>query len=275
VNAVKTSLQGKVVVVTGSSRGIGRAVAEACAGAGAAVVISSHNAANLAKTLADMRAEGLNVQGFPADVSREADIQKLFEQSQAAFGKIDVWVNNAGISGGYRTIQSISPAEIKEVIDVNLLGTFYACRLLIPYFLSVGGGTIINISGRGGHGKASPYQAPYGASKAALTSLTRSLAAENKGLPLSINCLFPGMVATDLYKDVATCPETASRLKIMPVLLKAFATPLERVGKVAVEMCAIRPGSITGKCYSAERPERYWRALKCTPEFMRVVRKKD
>ena len=186
-----------------------------------------------------------------------------------------MWVNNAGISGGYRTVQSMSPQEIKEVIDINLMGTFYACRLLIPYFLASGGGTIINLSGRGGHGNASPYQAPYGASKAAVTSLTRSLAAENKGKPLSINCLFPGMVETALYQNVQTCPETETKMGIMPVLLKAFATPMERVGRVAVEMCAVKPGSVSGKSYSAERPERYLRALMAVPDFIRVMKKQS
>jgi glucose 1-dehydrogenase len=270
---MKTSLKDKVVVVTGSSRGIGRAIAEACARAGASVVVSSRNSASISQCVDEMRRTGLSVKGFTADVSREGDIERLFKSSMAEFGRIDVWVNNAGISGGYRTIQSMSPSEVKEVIDTNLMGTFYACRLLIPYFISKGGGTIINMSGRGGHGNLSPYQAPYGASKAAVTSLTRSLAAENKGKPISINCLFPGMVETDIYKDVKTCPETEPRMGIMPVLLKAFATPMERVQRVVVEMCAVNPGSITGKCYSAERPERYLRALMAVPDFIKATRK--
>ena len=270
---MKISLKDKVVVITGSSRGIGRAVAEACARSGARVVVSSRNDDNISKCIVEMQQKGLSVKGFVADVSREGDVERLFKKSVEEFGRIHVWVNNAGISGGYRTVQSMSPAEMKEVIDTNLMGTFYACRLLISYFLSREGGTIVNMSGRGGHGNASPYQAPYGASKAAVTSLTRSLAAENKGKPLSINCFFPGMVETDIYKDVRTCPKTEPKMGIMPVLLKAFATHMERVQRVAVEMCAVKPGSITGKCYSAERPERYLRALISAPDFIRAMRK--
>jgi NAD(P)-dependent dehydrogenase (short-subunit alcohol dehydrogenase family) len=275
VRPMKTSLKGKVVVVTGSSRGIGCAIAEGCARAGASVVISSRSQTGVSACVEEMQRDGLSVKGFVADVSREGDIERLFKNSLAELGKIDVWVNNAGISGGYRTIQSMSAGEIKQVIDINLMGTFYACRLLIPYFLASGGGNIINMSGRGGRGNASPYQSPYGASKAAVTSLTRSLAAENKGKPLSINCLFPGMVETDIYRDVQTCPETEPRMGIMPVLLKAFATPMERVQRVAVEMCAVKPGSITGKCYSAEQSERYMRALMAVPDFIRVMRKQS
>ena len=270
---MKISLNDKVVVVTGSTRGIGRAIAEACAGAGAGVVISSRSKPGVSNLVEEMRRAGLQVKGFAADVSRPEDIENLFKNSLDAFGRIDVWVNNAGIAGGYRTLGAMSPDAIKAVIDTNLLGTFYACRLLIPYFLEKGGGTIVNISGRGGHGNASPYQAPYGASKAAVTSLTRSLAAENKGQPISINCLFPGMVDTDIYKEVETCPETAPKMGIMPVLLKAFATPMERVQRVALEMCAVKPGSVSGKAYSAERPERYWRALKSLPDFIKASKK--
>ncbi len=247
-------------------------MAEACAASGASVVVSSRSESAVTACVQDFQHAGFSAAGFAADVSNEGDVRNLFEKSLEVFGKIDVWVNNAGISGGYRTIQSMSPDEIKQVIDINLLGTFYACRIAIPYFISTGGGVIVNLSGRGGRLAPSPYQAAYAASKAAVTSLTFSLAAENKGKPVSINCLFPGMVETDIYKDIVTCPDTEHKMGIMPILLKAFATPMVRVQKVAVEMCAVKPGSVTGKAYSAERPERYWRALKCTPDFINVMK---
>jgi len=267
---MRQSLKNKVIVITGSSRGIGLAIATSCARTGASVVLSARDGGCLSSRVEELRREGLEVEGFAADVTRAGDIESLFERSKAAFGKIDVWINNAGISGGYRTIQSMSPAEINDVISTNLMGTFYACRLLVPYFLSVGGGNIINIAGRGGGGKASPFQSPYGASKAAVTSLTRSLAAESKGKPISINCLSPGMVETDIYKDVKTCPETENRVGVMPVLLRAFATPMTRVQKAVLEMCALKPGSVSGKCFSAERPERYLRALRAMPDLMKA-----
>ncbi len=270
---MKKLLDGKVVVVTGSTRGIGRAIAEGCGRSGAKVVVSSRNVAGVADCVDELGRKGIAASGFVADVSRPAEVAGLFDAGLKAFGKIDVWVNNAGVSGGYRIIQAMTPEEIEEVLEINVLGTFYACRAVIPYFISAGGGVIVNLSGRGGRLAPSPYQAAYAASKAAVTSLTRSLAAENKGKPLSINCLFPGMVETDLYKDVQTCPETENKMGIMPVLLKAFGTPMERVQQVAVKMCAVKPGSVTGKSYSAERPERYWRALKCTPDFMRAMKK--
>lgn len=267
-------MKNKVIVITGSSRGIGLAIGTACARAGASVVLSARNSACLSSRVEELQQAGLAVRGFAADVTKPAEIESLFEQSKAAFGRVDVWVNNAGISGGYRTIQSMTDVEIDEVISTNLMGTFYACRLLIPYFLEVGGGSIINIAGRGGNGKASPFQAPYGASKAAVVSLTRSLGAENRGKPVSINCLSPGMVETDIYRNVATCPETEGMIGVMPILLRAFATPMPRVQKVALQMCALKPGSVSGKCFSAERPERYLRALKALPNLIKARKPK-
>jgi NAD(P)-dependent dehydrogenase (short-subunit alcohol dehydrogenase family) len=266
-----TSLSSKVVVITGSSRGIGLAIAEACARAGAGVVISSRKRESLEQGLAGLRRCGINASGLPADVSIPADLKQLFEFALKQNNRIDVWINNAGISGGYRTLQSMSPVEIKEVLDINLLGTLFACRLLIPYFRERSG-IILNVSGRGNKGNPAPYQAPYAATKAGVSSLTRSLAAENKAYPLSINCIMPGMVKTDMYREIATCPETEGQMAIMPVLLKAWASPIADVQELAVKLCAQKPGEHTGKCYSAEKWTRYLRAAAASPEFMRAIR---
>jgi hypothetical protein len=83
------------------------------------------------------------------------------------------------------------------------------------------------------------------------------------------------MVETDIYKEVKTCPETESKMGIMPVLLKAFATPMERVQSVVLDMCAVKPGTTTGRCYSAERPERYLRALMALPELIKAGKRKQ
>ena len=114
----------------------------AVAFAGAAVVLVARRG-NVLRAVAAKCGE--NALPVVADVSQREEVRRVVTEALAHFGHVDVWVNNAGISGGYRTIQSVSATEIKEVIDINLLGTFYACRLLIPYFISRGGGTIINM----------------------------------------------------------------------------------------------------------------------------------
>jgi len=266
------SLNSKTIVITGSSRGIGRAMAGACATAGACVIVSSRDPESVVRAVAELRSAGLSASGISADVSRQADIRHLMDFTITTCGGIDVWINNAGLSGGYRTLQAMSPQENEEVIDVNLLGTFNACRLLVPYFRERGG-IIINLGGRGGRGKPAAYQAAYAATKAAVVSLTRSLAAENKGYPVSINCLMPGMVDTDIFKNVAACPETENQLVMLPVLLRAFASPMPDVQKLTVKLCAQRPGQYTGRCYSAEKWTRYLRALMAAPDFIRAVRR--
>ena len=252
-------LSGKSVVVTGSSRGIGYMIAEACAAAGAVVVISSRSEAGVTAAVEGLKSRGFDVTGVQADVSNPHELKTALSAAVERCGRVDVWINNAGISGGYRTLSSFSPTEINEVVGTNMLGTLFGCALVIPYFLSQGGGIVINVSGKGGSGDASPYLAAYAATKAAVTSLTRSLAAENRRLPISIHCFFPGIVATDMWHDIRTCPETASRLDLIPVLIDAWATSPAAVGKTAVRICSQKPGRHSGKSYHAGSFTRYLR----------------
>ncbi len=243
------SLADKVVVVTGSTRGIGRAIAEACAEEGAAVVVSSRSAAAVEETAAALRARGRRASGCPADVSRAGDLEGLLHHAVDTWGRVDVWVNNAGLSAGYRYISDIPAGEIDALVDVNLKGTLQACRLLIPYFIHGRGGVLLNLSGRGGRLEPSPFLTVYGATKAAVTSLTASLAREYRGWPVSIHSLIPGMVDTDFYRNVPTSPGLMGQMKGIRYVLRAFGIPLEEVGRAAARIAAQRPGRITGRQY--------------------------
>jgi NAD(P)-dependent dehydrogenase (short-subunit alcohol dehydrogenase family) len=253
-------LKNKTIVITGSSGGIGLAIARACAWEGASVVISSRSDEAVRNAVASLKQDGLDVKGFRADVSSAADVEALLKQAIDVHGRIHVWINNAGISGGYRTLPSLSAAEIESVIATNLLGVLYGCKLVIPHFIEQGGGSIVNIGGKGGKGDASPYLAVYAATKAAVTSLTRSLALENQQHPVSINCLFPGIIETGMWREIKTCPETVSRVEFIPLLIDAWATPTKRVTDRVVGMCAQTPGKQSGRCYSAGSPVRYFKA---------------
>ncbi|MBN2404030.1 MAG: SDR family NAD(P)-dependent oxidoreductase, partial [Coriobacteriia bacterium] len=180
------ALSGKTIVITGSTRGIGRALAESVAAEGATVVVSSRTPEAVEGTVAAILQTGGSVSGLPCDVSSESDTQRLFDHALERWGRVDVWVNNAGISEGYRPFDELSPAEMTSIAQVNLVGTMLACRLLIPYFREHGG-VLINMAGRGYRGEATPYTASYAATKAAVASLTKSLAAENKSAPISIH----------------------------------------------------------------------------------------
>jgi NAD(P)-dependent dehydrogenase (short-subunit alcohol dehydrogenase family) len=242
-------LENKVIVITGSTRGIGRAVAEACAREGGNIVVSSRSDKAVKEAVTSLVKEGFTATGIVADVSRESDIKNLVDHAIKTFGKIDVWINNAGLSGGYRMLYDVGEDEICDIVNANLTGTLQACRLVIPYFME-NKGIIINMSGKGGRGDASPYMTVYAATKAAVTSLTKSLAKEYKRFPVSIHCVFPGMVETDFYKDLKVSSNLAHTIKDISVALKVFGVPINEVAEALVDICAQEPGKKTGNLYS-------------------------
>ena len=122
-------LKDKVVVVTGSTRGIGRAIAEECA----KVIICSRKEASVEETYLSLKNQGFDVSGIAADVSAWGDLERLLAHAVETWGKVDVWLNNAGLSGGMRPLDEWSEDEISQIVQVNLIGTFKACRLIIPH----------------------------------------------------------------------------------------------------------------------------------------------
>ncbi len=243
-------LENKVIVITGSTRGIGRAIAEACAREGGKVVICSRNKENVKETCDSLVKEGFTVTGIAADVSKVGDLKKLFDHALETYGTIDVWVNNAGLSGGYRLLYDLSEEEIRDIVNVNVTAVLQACKIVIPYFREHEKGVIINMSGKGGRGEASPYLTVYAATKAAVTSLTKSLAQECKGYPLSIYSVIPGMVETDFYKDMKVSPQLAREVEAIPLMLKVFGVPKETAAKAIVNIAAQEPRRKTGHQYS-------------------------
>ena len=244
------SIAGKVVVVTGSTRGIGRSIAVACARNGATVVISSRTPEAVALTVTELAAAGTIASGLAANVGHFEEVEALRDHALAAHGHIDVWVSNAGVSNGYRYLDDESAQEMHDLITVNLLGQLYGAKAMLPYFREHGG-YLMNLCGRGWKGGATPYTTAYGASKAASASLTRSLAAENKDCPnLSINAFTPGMVDTDFYRDdMPVSPRLRATQGNVRFALEAFGTPLPAVGERCATLIAEKPGATTGRIY--------------------------
>lgn len=243
-------LEGKVIVVTGSTRGLGRAIAEACAQEGGRVVICSRDEGAVKQTTEEFKWQGFEVSGIAVDVSVLRDLERLLQHAIETWGRVDVWINNAGLSGGYRRLAEISPEEVFQIVDVNLTAVLQACRIVIPHFAEQGGGILINISGKGARGEASPFMSSYAATKAAVTSFTKSLAQEYKDHPISIHSVLPGMVETDFYKDVKTGEGLSATAESLPYVLKALGVPLDEVGRFVAQIAAQEPGEATGKNYS-------------------------
>jgi NAD(P)-dependent dehydrogenase (short-subunit alcohol dehydrogenase family) len=245
------SLTGKVVVVTGSTRGIGRSIAEACARKGATVVVNSRTSNSVQLAVVEMTARGAEVSGFVGNAGHYEELEALRDHALATHGRIDVWVSNAGVSNGYRYLEDESAPEIHDLITINVLGALYGAKAMLPYFREHGG-YLMNLCGRGWKGDATPYTTAYGASKAAVASLTRSLAAENKEhRNVSVNAFVPGMVDTDFYRDDMACsPRLESTRHNIRFALDAFGTPLTDVGERCSTLIAEAPGHTTGRVYA-------------------------
>jgi NAD(P)-dependent dehydrogenase (short-subunit alcohol dehydrogenase family) len=244
-------LAGKVVVITGSTRGIGRAMAEACAADGATLVVSSRTAAAVDETVAALRARGARASGVACDVTSDDDLEALLAHAIATHGGVDVWVNNAGISLGMRHHCDTSPQEIRRIVAVNLTATMIASRMVLPHLVARGGGVLINVSGRGARGGAAPYTAAYASTKAGVMAFTRSLAGEHKADPVSVLAFMPGMVDTDFYgPEMPVSPDLQPVAGNIRVVLDAIGTPLADVGPALARAAATKPGERSGTVVS-------------------------
>ncbi len=194
------NIQGKTAVVTGSTKGIGRAIAEALSREGMNVCISARNANEVEKAVSDIGDAGEgSVTGAVCDVRDYDEVKALFEHTAAEFGGIDVLVNNAGI-GIFGRIDETSPEDFRAVLETNLFGVFYCCREAIPLIKKRGGGYIINISSLAGI-NAHPQMAVYNASKFALNGFSEALMQEVRHDGIKVSYIMPGSVNTHFSNE--------------------------------------------------------------------------
>jgi len=190
-------LDGKVVWVTGASRGLGRAVAYAFAGAGASVLLSARSAPALDELAAEIQDAGGDVEVVAGSVAEPAVIAKAAEAAGARWGRIDVLVNNAGISPTFARAEHTDLDVWRDVLDVNLTGPLLCCRAALPLMEAAGGGSIVNISSIHGT-RAHERMVAYGASKGGLEMVTRTLAVEWAPRGIRVNAVAPGYLETDM-----------------------------------------------------------------------------
>ena len=231
-------LRGQVSLVTGSSRGIGRATARAMAEAGATVVINGRNPDALAEAAQDIRRTGAKVSPYPFDVSNSEAVEHSVAQIIETFGTIDILVNNAGIFSTTPFLE-ISENLWDRTLAVNLKGVFNCCRFVIPQMVKQNYGRIVNVSSMAGkHGGYLPV-AHYAASKAGVESLTRALAREFAPSGININVVCPGVIQTDMAEGQA---EEKQRL----IPLGRLGTP-EEVARATVFLVGPDSSYITGE----------------------------
>lgn len=200
VNTERDWLAGRVAVVTGASRGIGRCIAECLAWQGATVALVSRSVDLLREVVAVIRSNGGLAEAFVCDVRNEDEVEKVCRQIRERFGHVHVLVNNAGINIR-RPITELSLREWKDVIDTNLTGPFLMCRGLVNIMGHDGYGRIVNISSILGIVGLS-QRAAYAASKAGLIGLTRCLALELAPRGITVNAVCPGPVATEINRPI-------------------------------------------------------------------------
>jgi 3-oxoacyl-[acyl-carrier protein] reductase len=210
------ALAGRVVLVTGSSRGIGAEVAARAAAEGATVAVHYRTSPEGAeRTIERVRASGADAQAFHADVSDGSQAEALVAQVIDRFGRIDGLVNNAGQTQVGPFLE-IEPEEWNEVIATDLTAAFHTCRAVLPSMVERGSGTIVNVCSRLAQ-MGIAETAAYSAAKSGLLGLTRSLAREFGPRGVRVNAVAPGMTVTDMTADLAETEEGQRRLRDMPL----------------------------------------------------------
>ena len=197
-------LSGAGIIVTGASRGLGRAIAEKCVREGARVVVCGRDRDALEEARGELEALAPGpsmVSAVAADVSRPDEVERLFRESAAALPVLTGVVNNAGIHGPKGPIDEADWEQWAYALQVNLFGTALVCRQALRIFKGQGHGKIVNLSG-GGATKPFPFISAYAASKAAIVRLTETMAHEVKGTGIDINALAPGAMNTRLLEDI-------------------------------------------------------------------------
>jgi glucose 1-dehydrogenase len=194
-------LQNKVAVITGGSRGLGYAIAEAYAREGAKVVIASRTQSAVDRAVRKLRENGARAEGLACDVADLQQVEALAEFAVQKFGRLDIWVNNAGLSAPYGPTAHIPSASFQSVIDTNITGTYNGSVTAMRYFAKQKSGKLINLLGRGDKG-AVPLQNAYSSSKVWVRNFTRALAREYAGSGVDVFGFNPGLVRTDMLSNI-------------------------------------------------------------------------
>jgi NAD(P)-dependent dehydrogenase (short-subunit alcohol dehydrogenase family) len=235
-------LTGKVALITGASKGLGKAMALALAEAGAKLALVSRDERLLAETAAAIAAQDAEAGVFPADISDEAQVLALEKAVAARFGRIHILINNAGINLR-KPVTDFTLEEWNRIQTTNVTGAFLMCRSFVPHLKGQGYGRILNMASMFGH-VSLPGRTAYSTSKAALLGFTKALALELAPEKITVNAISAGPFATEINKALTENAElTQFFLSRIPV---GRWGKVEEIGQLAVYLCSEAAGFITG-----------------------------
>jgi len=235
-------LKGRIALVTGASRGLGKAMAVALASEGAGVALVSRGEAELNQVAAEIQAAGGVAAVFPADVASEEQVLQTESRVRARLGKVSILINNAGLNVR-KSVTDLTPEDWRRVIETNVSSAFLLCRSFVPHMKGQGYGRILNIASVMGS-ISLPNRTAYSASKAALLGFTRSLALELAEERITVNTISPGLFETELARPVLDNPEIKAQF-LANIPLARTGKP-EEIGALAVYLCSDDAGYITG-----------------------------
>ena len=232
-------------MVTGSSRGLGLSIARAYAREGAAVVLSSRSQAESEQAAAGVAGPGVKSAGFACDVADLEQVEALAEAAVHAFGRLDIWVNNAGKAGPYGPTASIPEELFKSVISTNIIGTYHGSIAALRYFIPQGSGKLINILGRGDD-QPVPFQNAYASSKSWIRAFTVAMAKEYKNSGVGIFAYNPGLMRTEFMSRVEAVEGYSNRLKPLETVMRLWSNPPDLPAEKAVWLASSATDGKTG-----------------------------
>lgn len=239
------ALVGKVAVITGSTQGLGLAIARAFVDAGAAVVVSNHVVADVERAVAYLRGRGATATGQVCDVRERAQVAALAQAAVSAFGKIDIWVNNAGVTAIQGPTVAVPADNFTRVIQTNILGTYHGSLAALRHMQPRHSGKLINMVGQGEQ-RPNPYGNAYGSSKTWIRSFTLAVAEEQRASGIGVFTLNPGLLDTPLTRQMRVIEGYESRAQAFDRIARLVAVPPEESAKLALWLASAATDGKTG-----------------------------